>query len=207
VRSGELDERTGRMHEVRLRGLASSIAIWVPPLLVGVIVFGCGGTASRSVSSTPKPTATTRPAADVEVTAQSFPSLRSMTAIRGFFVTNLMGELSKTVAVANSKTGGVYPPGSLLQLVPQEAMVKHRTGWNPATRDWEFFFLDVSPTGTKIVHRGTQQVVNRFGGNCASCHAAATTQFDFVCEHDHGCAPLPVSDAIIKAIQLADPRP
>jgi hypothetical protein len=103
--------------------------------------------------------------------------------------------------------GGVYPTGTLLQLVPQEAMVKHRPGWNPATDDWEFFSLNVSPTGTAIITHGIQNVVNRFGGNCAQCHSAAAKRFDFVCEHTHGCAPLPVSDAIIKAIQLADPRP
>jgi hypothetical protein len=197
------------MHDVRLRGLASSIAIWVPPLLVGVIVFGCGGTASRSdpTSAATSASTSTRPAADVVVTAQSFRSLRAMTPIRGFFVANIMGDLSKTIAVANSKKGGVYPPGSVLQLVPQEAMVKHRAGWSPSTGDWEFFSLDVSPSGTKIVTRGKQEVVNRFGGNCAACHAAAKAQFDFVCEHDHGCAPLPVADAVIDAIQLADPRP
>jgi mono/diheme cytochrome c family protein len=64
----------------------------------------------------------------------------------------------------------------------------------------------VSRAGTKILTRGTQAVVNRFGGNCASCHSAAATRFDFVREHNHGCAPLPISDAIIRAIQLADPR-
>jgi hypothetical protein len=28
-----------------------------------------------------------------------------------------------------------------------------------------------------------------------------------VCEHNHGCAPLPVGDDVIAAIQRADPRP
>ena len=109
--------------------------------------------------------------------------------------------------MANARDGGTYPPGTVIQLFPQEAMVKHRAGWNPSTHDWEFFFLDVSATGTKIVHRGTDQVVNRFGGNCASCHSAAAAKFDFVCETDHGCAPLPISDDLIKLAQLGDPRP
>jgi hypothetical protein len=130
-----------------------------------------------------------------------------MTPVRGFFVANLVGNLAGTLAVARSLNGGVYPTGTLLQLVPQEAMVKHRPGWNPATADWEFFALNVSANGTKITTHGIQNVVNRFGGNCASCHIAAKGKFDFVCEHNHGCAPLPVSDAIIKAIQLSDPRP
>ena len=34
-------------------------------------------------------------------------------------------------------------PGSVLQLMPNEVMVKHEKGFNPATRDWEFFYIDV----------------------------------------------------------------
>lgn len=201
------------MQQVSRRDLRAWFAVLGPPLAVGALVFGCGGTASRAgtasagSTSTSRAAATTTPANDVTVTDQSFRSLRVMTPIRGFCVDNLLGDLAASVAVANSRDGGVYPPGTLLQLVPQEAMVKHRAGWNPTTNDWEFFFLDVSAAGTKIVHRGTTQVVNRFGGNCSSCHAAATAKFDFVCEHDHGCAPLPVSDDIIRLVQLADPRP
>jgi mono/diheme cytochrome c family protein len=71
----------------------------------------------------------------------------------------------------------------------------------------QFFFLSVSPEGTVIDVRGTDEVENRFGGNCASCHSAADPQFDFVCEDDHGCAPLPIGDDIITAVQEADPRP
>jgi hypothetical protein len=203
---------------MKIRRLRVNVTVWGPPVFVGIIVFGCGGTASRSGSAptttTPRATSTPRAAApsstagpDVVVTAKSFRSLRAMTPIRGFFVENLMGDLSATVAVANARDGGTYPPGTLIQLFPQEAMVKHRAGWNASTHDWEFFFLDVSAAGTKIVHRGTDQVVNRFGSNCASCHSAATAKFDFVCEKDHGCAPLPISDDLIKLAQLGDPRP
>ncbi|MDQ1468011.1 MAG: hypothetical protein QOH10_2426 [Actinomycetota bacterium] len=191
-----------------VRRLRAAAAAWAPPLLVGLVAFGCGGSAYRAATTTTRPAATSTTAvADVHVTASDFRSLKTMTPIRGFFVANLLGNLDATVAVAKSRTGGVYPTGTLLQLVPQEAMVKHRSGWNPATRDWEFFFLDVSAAGTKIVTRGVDKVVNRFGGNCASCHAAAKAQFDFVCEHDHGCEPLPVGDDIIRAVQAADPRP
>lgn len=203
------------MHQVSRRGVRAWLAVMCPPLAVGVIVFGCGGTASRARTATTAPTgatATTRAAAtttigkDVVVTDRSFRSLRAMTPIRDFFVDNLLGDVAATVAVANSTDGGVFPPGSLLQLVPQEAMVKHLAGWNPKTNDWEFFFLEVSASGTKIVNRGTTETVNRFGGNCASCHAAADAKFDLVCGHDHGCEPLPVSDDIIKLSQLSDPR-
>ena len=110
------------------------------------------------------------------------------------------------LAVARSKNGGVYPVGTMIQLVPTEAMVKRHAGYSPSTGDWEFFSLKVSAQGTKIVHSGAV-VKNFFGGDCASCHRAAAKQFDFVCGKNHGCAPLPISDAFIATIQRLDPRP
>jgi hypothetical protein len=136
-----------------------------------------------------------------------FKNLHTMTKVRGFYIDNVLGHRDKALAVANSPSGGVYPVGTIIQLVPQEAMVKRRAGFDPATRDWEFFFLKVSSTGTEIVTRGTTNVVNRFGGNCASCHAFAQKKFDGVCEKDHGCPPLPVGDDVFAALQRSDPRP
>jgi hypothetical protein len=102
----------------------------------------------------------------------------------------------------------VYPVGTIIQLVPQEAMVKRAPGFDPASNDWEFFALEVSPTGTTIVTRGGAEVINRFGGtSCADCHRKAQPQFDFVCEQTNGCDPLPISNEIIAAVQRADPRP
>jgi mono/diheme cytochrome c family protein len=130
-----------------------------------------------------------------------------MTKVRNFYIDNRLGHLDEALAVANSPTGGVYPVGTIIQLVPQEAMVKREKGFNPATRDWEFFFLSVSPDGTVIDRRGTTDVVNRFGGNCASCHQGAQARFDGVCEENHGCAPLPIGPDLIHAVQESDPRP
>jgi len=149
----------------------------------------------------------TRPSEDFVARATDFRTLDSMTRVRGFFVDNRLGHLAQAVRIARANRGGVYPVGTIIQLVPQEAMVKRRSGWDASTHDWEFFFLDVSKTGTKILTRGSDQVVNRFGGNCASCHAAAEPRFDEVCEHDHGCEPLPIGDDVIASIQRADPRP
>jgi uncharacterized protein (DUF1330 family) len=39
-------------------------------------------------------------------------------------------------------------------LVPNEVMIKHLEGWNPGTNDWEFFLLDVSAEGSKILVAG-----------------------------------------------------
>ncbi len=103
-------------------------------------------------------------------------------------------------------TGGTYPPGSVVQLVPTEVMVKHPQGFNAATRDWEFFELDVSAQGSSIRNRGFVDVVNKFGGNCFGCHIKAEPQFDLICEQDHGCDPIPVTREMIADIQAADPR-
>lgn len=146
------------------------------------------------------------PPQDLNVKPSDFQNLHTMTMVRGFFVDNRLGHLKAALRVARAGKG-TYPVGTILQLVPQEAMVKRRKGFNPATHDWEFFLLQTTPQGTTIVNRGTTTVVNRFGGNCASCHLAAAGQFDMVCEHNHGCAPLPVGDDVIAAIQRADPRP
>jgi hypothetical protein len=146
-------------------------------------------------------------AADANVIdSASFRCITSMTPVRQFYVDNLRGDLAATVAAANSATGAVYPPGSVIQLIPGEAMVKREKGFNPATRDWEFFELDVSANGTQIRKRGFADVVNRFGGNCFACHVAARPQWDPVCESDHGCAPIPVTRAMIRALQRTDPR-
>src|SRR2546422_853041 len=60
--------------------------------------------------------------------AASFRCVTSMTPVRQFYVDNLRGDLAATVAAANSATGAVYPPGSVIQLIPGEAMVKREKG-------------------------------------------------------------------------------
>src|SRR5262245_42781383 len=120
------------------------------------------------------------------IDAKSFRCITEMTHVRQFYVDNLLGNLDATLAVANSATGGPYPPGTIIQLIPTEAMVKRDKGFNPVTHDWEFFELDVSKDGTEIRKRGFAEVVNRFGGNCFGCHIQARPQWDLVCERDHG---------------------
>ena len=148
---------------------------------------------------------------DVEVTqlaidAGSFNCLEELTKIRHFYVDNLLGDLEATIAVAESIEGGIYPPGSVVQLVPTEVMVKHPKGFNAATRDWEFFELDVSAEGSSIRNRGFVDVVNKFGGNCFGCHIKAEPQYDLICEQDHGCDAIPVTREMIADIQATDPR-
>ena len=143
---------------------------------------------------------------NLHIDANSFRCITKMTKVRQFYVDNLLGNLDATLAVANSATGGTYPSGSVIQLVPGEAMVKRDQGFNAVTNDWEFFELDVSRDATQIRKRGFAEVVNRFGGNCFGCHIQAHPQWDLVCETDHGCAPIPITRAMIGALQRTDPR-
>jgi hypothetical protein len=142
----------------------------------------------------------------LSISEKSFRCVTDMTHIGHFYVDNLVGNLKDTVRVAESTTGGVYPVGSVLQLVPTEVMVKREKGFNAATHDWEFFELDVSPSGSTIRTRGFVEVVNRFGGNCFTCHIRARPEWDLVCDTTHGCDPIPVTIAMSGALQRTDLR-
>ena len=143
--------------------------------------------------------------ASVPLSDKSFKCITQMTHVRHFYVDNLAGNLKGTVKVAEAATG-TYPVGSVLQLVPGEVMVKREKGFNAATRDWEFFELNVTPEGSTIRTRGIQDVNNRFGGNCFNCHVKARPEFDLVCDVNHGCDPIPITRAMSAALQHTDPR-
>jgi hypothetical protein len=144
--------------------------------------------------------------APIPVTDQSFGCISKLTPVRGFFVGNLKGNLAEALKVARSANGGVYPPGSVVQLVPTEVMVKQPKGFNDLTHDWEFFELTVSKDSTAINKRGFAEAVNRFGGNCFGCHVKAEPKWDFICETGHGCDPIALTTPMVKALQHADPR-
>lgn len=186
---------------------------WVGPQLVVVaalLVAAAAGCAKAS-SDSDGAAAANGPATSGEefvAEADDFVNLADMTPVRGFFIANPLGSLEEAVAVANDPEGGTYPVGTIIQLIPQEAMVKRGGGFDPTANDWEFFELDVSAEGTVIHQRGRAEIENRFGsGSCADCHAVAGETFDFVCEDTHGCEPLPVSDELILGLQEGDARP
>ena len=166
-------------------------------------VIGCMGLLPRAIADEHSATVDS---SEVQVTAETFRCVTEMTPVRHFFVDNLLGNLEGTLEIANSEDGGVYPPGSVVQLIPTEVMVKHGEGWNAATRDWEFFELDVAPEGSSIRNRGFVDVINRFGGNCFACHIKAEAEWDLICEKDHGCEPIPVTAEQILQLQQSDPR-
>lgn len=143
---------------------------------------------------------------DIEISNDSFGCMLDMTPVRGFYVNNLLdGKLQETVAVATAGEGE-YPPGSVVQLVPGEVMVKHAKGYNAATHDWEFFELNNSATGSEINVRGFVDVKNRFGGNCFACHVKAEPKYDMICETGHGCDPIPLTVEMKTLLQKTDPR-
>jgi hypothetical protein len=152
---------------------------------------------AQAADNTPEP--------KVKVDNHSFKCITDMTPVRHFYVDNLLGHLTETVAVAKADKGD-YPEGSVLQLMPNEVMIKQQKGFNPETHDWEFFYIDVDKSGSKIVARGFAEVNNRLGMNCFACHSQARPEFDLVCEQDHGCAPIPVTRAMFGALQRTDPR-
>ena len=138
--------------------------------------------------------------------AEDFGCILDGTPVRAFYLQNRLGHLDQAMTVANSSDGGTYPVGTLIQLIPLEAMVKRAAGWNASTNDWEFFALSVSGSTTTITARGADDVVNAFGGNCFACHSQAEPQWDLICESTHGCDPLPFGDDIVTQMQNADAR-
>jgi hypothetical protein len=191
------------------REIATTSWVWGSALALASLLFvACGGGSSGGhPAATPTSTPTTVVVEDAKLSAADFRNINAMTRVGDHFVGNARGHLAEALAVAHSATGGRYPVGTIIQLVPQEAMVKRAPGFSPSTNDWEFFSLDASAQGTRILSRGGAKVLNRFGGSCASCHGAAAPQFDLVCGTNHGCAPLPIGPDVIAALQKSDPRP
>ena len=190
------------------RGIAATGWVWGSVLALASLLFvACGGGSSRGHPAAAPTSTPTTVVVDAKLSAADFRNINAMTRVADHFVGNTRGHLAEALAVAHSAKGGRYPVGTIIQLVPQEAMVKRARGFSPTTRDWEFFSLDVSAQGTRILSRGGAKVLNRFGGSCASCHSAAAPQFDLVCGTNHGCAPLPIGPDVIAALQKSDPRP
>ncbi len=181
--------------------------VWMALLMASG--FGPAVAASPDLPAVPTAAATTNattaPTA-VRIDDKSFRCVRQMTPVRHFYVDNLLGNKEGTLAAANAPKGTIYPPGSVVQLVPTEVMVKRETGFSPATGDWEFFELEVNASGSKILKRGFAEVNNRFGKNCFACHVPAREPWDFVCESNHGCEPIPIDHKMTGALQRSDPR-
>jgi hypothetical protein len=96
-----------------------------------------------------------------------------------------------------------YPEGTIVRMIPQEAMVKRSKAAFPNTNGWEYFALAITPQGTTVRARG-DDASNRLG-SCRSCHAGAT-QSDSICGAGPGCPPVPLTEEQVAMLQANDPR-
>jgi hypothetical protein len=144
---------------------------------------------------------------DLVITEKSFGCVLDLPKVRNTRIQNPDPEKLKeaTRIFKDSVPDKEYPTGTILQLIPTEAMVKHERAAFPETNGWEFFALKVSAEGTTILDRGDKVLNTSLKKPCLGCHSPAA-KFDFVCEKGHGCAPIPVTDQMIASIQAADPR-
>tara|TARA_R110001592_G_scaffold357416_1_gene660507 strand:+ start:60897 stop:61439 length:543 start_codon:yes stop_codon:yes gene_type:complete len=143
---------------------------------------------------------------EVQVAAEMFGCIYDLPKVRNTFLFHHDPEkLEEAIHIFTDRVSDTeYPVGTVMLLVPFEAMVKHSSEKYPDSRGWEFLALDVTAESTTITSRG-DHAVNFEGRECLSCHAAGI-KYDFVCEKDHGCAPLSIGDEDIAAFQAADPR-
>lgn len=141
---------------------------------------------------------------ELVIDESSFGCLTEWTAVRGFYLTNLLDRLDEAVEVAEAGFVDQVPPGTIVQLVPIEAMVKLRPGTSPETNDWEFFLLQNSTEGTEIVQRGGAEVEN-LAGSCLGCHVGAIER-DMICEDTGLCAAAALPRDLVDAMVGADPR-
>jgi len=151
---------------------------------------------------------TSASAEDMSVSEQSFGCVLDWPKVRNTrFKHADPAKLKEAMKIfRDSEPDKEYPVGTILQLVPFEAMVKHPREKFPKSNGWEFFALEVSEAGTKILDRGDENVLNiLLKAPCLSCHQPAA-KFDFVCEKGHGCAPLSIDDQKIAELQKADAR-
>jgi len=139
-----------------------------------------------------------RPAAD------DFECLTEWTAVRGFYLTNVAGYLDEAVAVAEGGFASEVPPGTIVQLVPLEAMVKLAPGALPETDDWEYLMLTVRDGETEITQRGGAEVSNP-AGSCFGCHVSAQSR-DYICEDTGLCGDAAVPRSVVDQLVAGDRR-
>lgn len=77
-----------------------------------------------------------------EAQESDFTCLSEMSSVRGFYVSNYLGDIDGTIEAAITPGALSFPVGSIVQLVPQEAMVKLPEGSSPETLDWQYLIID-----------------------------------------------------------------
>ncbi len=145
---------------------------------------------------------------DLVVTEKSFGCLLDLPKVRNTRIQNPDPQkLKEAIQIfKDSVPDKEYPTGTILQLIPTEAMVKHeRAAFSKYELAGNFSPWKVSADGTTIQDRGDRVINASLKKPCLDCHSPAA-KFDFVCEKGHGCAPIPVTDQQIAAMQSADQR-
>lgn len=120
-------------------------------------------------------------------------------------------KLARAIRIAESgKPRLKYPEGTIIQVFPDEAMVKRGGGFNPRGGGWEFLLMRVTPTKVKILQRTADErdgeLVHNKMGACEDrrCHDNwRARRFDFICE---GQLPwFEISDELFQQLRF-DPR-
>src|ERR1700723_4653763 len=93
---------------------------------------------------------------DLVITEKSFGCVLDLPKVRNTRIQNPDPEkLKEAIRIfRDSVPNKEYPKGTILQLIPAEAMVKHDRAAFPNTNGWEFFALKVTAKGTEITDRG-----------------------------------------------------
>lgn len=138
------------------------------------------------------------------VTDEDFACLTEWEGVRGFYMSNLLGNTAEAVRIAEGGFAEPAPVGTVVQLIPQEAMVKLPAGTSPSTNDWEYFLLQNNAGGSSITERGFEDIAN-VAGTCNSCHVGAAER-DFICEDTLLCAAAALPRAIVDQLVESDPR-
>jgi hypothetical protein len=145
-------------------------------------------------------------AKDSAITEKSFGCILEGTKVGNAYFRNQDPEkLKEAIRIFKDNVPDtIYPVGTILQLFPNQAMVKHTPEKFPLTNGWEFLGFQLSEHGTIILSRGAR-ASDHNSVPCIACHQAAE-KFDFVCGKGRGCAPLAADDKKIAQLQAADPR-
>lgn len=160
-------------------------------------------TADADAASDVTPDAPPLPS-EFSMTEEDFRCITDYEAVRGFFIGNELGRLDEAIAAAEADFAVDVPPGTVIQLIPQEAMVKGLPGSSPETDDWEFFILNPTEDGTVITDRGFTEISN-VAGTCWGCHVGATER-DGVCEQTGLCADAALPRTIVDSLVASDAR-
>ncbi len=153
----------------------------------------------------PAPTPYDGDGPDAPALSSDFGCVADYRRVGGLYLKNVLGLTEQAVAVAESDGDWHFPVGTIIQGQPNEAMLKRGPGFSPETGDWEYITLDNDGTRTVITARGTTDVQG-VGQTCAACHAPAGDQWDYICQDDHGCEPIPASPVLFETLRSSDAR-